>query len=158
MMFQNILTPLLIYTNIRNIAIDKLKTLFKHIRLSHLSFQNQIILYQMNLKYSTHTILSTWGFNPLPADCKKFPRTHRSDALLCVLWCKNAINNFSDHKNKIVCTILYQPLVIQLKLLNMLSHNDILKISLPFFFSDDIWNILAYLLHANKNILPADIG
>ena len=102
-------------------------------RLSHLSFQNQIILYQMNLKYSTHTILSTWGFNPLPADCKKFPRTHRSDALLCVLWCKNAINNFSDHKNKIVCTILYQPLVIQLKLLNMLSHNDILKISLPFF-------------------------
>ena len=65
--------------------------------------------------------------------------------------------NFSDHKNKIVCTILYQPLVIQLKLLNMLSHNDILKISLPFFL-DDIWNILAYLLHANQNILPTDIG
>ena len=44
------------------------------------------------------------------------------EAMLCCVCCdaKMQSKNFSDHKNKIVCTILYQPLVIQLKLLNML--------------------------------------
>ena len=101
----------------------------------------------MNLKYSTHIILFTWDSIHYLRIAKNFHAL--IEAMLCCVCCDAKMQS----KILVITRIkLYAPFCTNYQLfnLNMLQHNDILKISLPFFLND-ICNILAYLLHANKN-------